>query len=91
MEKDPLIVGASALELVDLCLVTVVPSGLYLCGYVDKKLARATKDMIHSKSTPEYNAYEYSMRPCSKVNVMILLKYSLILTHIWGTAGNKKY
>ena len=60
VEKDPLIVGASALELVDLCLVTVGPSGLYLCGYVDKKLARATKDMIHSKSIPEYNAYEYS-------------------------------
>ena len=60
VEKDPLIVGESALELVDLCLITVGPSGLYLCGHVDKKLARATKDMIHSKSIPEYNAYEYS-------------------------------
>jgi len=58
--KDPLLAGESILEMTDLTLITVGSEGLYLCGYVDRELARETNDMIHSKSIAEYNKFEYS-------------------------------
>ena len=57
---DPLLAGEFCLELADLVLLTVGPRGLYLCSWVDEENARETKDLLHSKSIPEYNAFEYS-------------------------------
>ena len=69
-KNDSLSLGSEALEITDMCLVTVGASGLYLCGYVDEANARKTKDQIHSKSIAEYNKYEYSRamlkKECSK-------------------------
>jgi len=59
-EKDALLAGEKVLDLADLVLLTVGKKGLYLCSHVDKKHARETKDMIHTKSIAEYNKYEYS-------------------------------
>lgn len=59
-EDDPLLAGEKALDYVDMALLTVGKRGLYICGYVEKELARQTKDMIHTKSIAEYNEYEYS-------------------------------
>jgi len=58
--KDPLLAGESILDMAGLTLITVGSEGLYLCGYVDKDQARATRAMIHSKSIAEYNKFEYS-------------------------------
>jgi inosine kinase len=59
-QGDPLLAGQKALEMADLILITRDQHGLYLCGYVDRKNARETRDQIHSKSIPEYNRFEYS-------------------------------
>ncbi|MCM2323299.1 MAG: inosine/guanosine kinase [Oligoflexia bacterium] len=59
-QSDPLLAGEQALNLADLVLMTHDQHGLYLCGHVDRELARETKDQIHSKSIPEYNRHEYS-------------------------------
>ena len=60
LENDPLLAAREALDYVDLLLLTRGPQGLYVCGWVDEKHARETKDPIHSKSIAEYNRYEYS-------------------------------
>ena len=59
-ETDPLLSCQKALELCDMVLLTVGPRGLYIAAHVDDQNKRETKDMIHSKSIPEYNKYEYS-------------------------------
>lgn len=58
--EDPLLAGRECLELADLVLLTRDRHGLYLCGWVDRALARETRDPILSKSIPEYNRFEYS-------------------------------
>ncbi|MFH1810037.1 MAG: inosine/guanosine kinase [Pseudomonadota bacterium] len=59
-EDDPLLAGSAALDDTDLVLLTRDQHGLYLCGHVERELARETRDQIHSKSIPEYNRLEYS-------------------------------
>ena len=59
-ENDPLLALDKALEYSDMVFLTAGAEGLYIGGYVDKENARETKDMIYSKSIPEYNKYEYS-------------------------------
>ncbi|OUR97787.1 inosine/guanosine kinase [Halobacteriovorax marinus] len=59
-EEDPLLAGEKSLDYVDMTLLTVGKRGLYICAFVEKELARQTKDMIHTKSLAEYNEYEYS-------------------------------
>lgn len=59
-ESDPLLASDKILDLCDLVLLTVGKRGLYLCGHTDFDVKRETKDMIHSKSIPEYNRFEYS-------------------------------
>lgn len=58
--KDPLDALEKILESVDLCLLTVGPKGLYIGAHVEDELKRETRDLIHSKSIPEYNKFEYS-------------------------------
>lgn len=57
---DPLLACESILEIADLVLLTVGDRGLYLGSWVDEENKRETKDLIHSKSLPEYNLFEYS-------------------------------
>lgn len=59
-ETDPLIACEKILDYTDMVLLTVGPRGLYVAAYSDEKFKRETKDLIHSKSLPEYNKYEYS-------------------------------
>lgn len=59
-EEDPLLAGRAMLDDVDLVLLTRDQHGLYLCGHVERELARETRDQIHSKSIAEYNRLEYS-------------------------------
>ncbi len=59
-QTDPLLAAADALDLADLVLLTHGQQGLYIGAHVDRTLARETKDMIFSKSIPEYNLFEYS-------------------------------
>jgi len=69
-EQDPLLALEKSLEFVDLSLLTVGKSGLYLGGFCDESLLRETKDNLHSKSIPDYNEFEYSRamrkRNCAK-------------------------
>ncbi len=64
-KRDYLLALEEVLDLCDATLLTVGPKGLYFAGHCDKEFLRKTKDMIHSKSVPEYNRYEYS-RPMLK-------------------------
>ncbi|MBU1244455.1 inosine/guanosine kinase [Myxococcota bacterium] len=59
-QEDPLLAAQDALDLADLVLLTHGQQGLYIGAHVDRTLARETKDMIFSKSIPEYNLFEYS-------------------------------
>ncbi len=59
-ERDPLLSCQKILDLTDVVLLTVGPRGLYIAGHVDDDFKRETKDLIHSKSLPEYNKFEYS-------------------------------
>ncbi|MCP4292638.1 MAG: inosine/guanosine kinase [bacterium] len=58
--NDPLLSAQSILDICDLTLLTVGASGLYICSWADQCHARQTKDMLYSKSIPQYNKYEYS-------------------------------
>lgn len=77
-EEDPLLALNKVLDEVDMALVTVGKSGLYLGSYCEESLLRKTKDHIHSKSLPEYNKFEYS-RPMKKMDCDTPQK---IFTHI---------
>jgi inosine kinase len=59
-DTDPLLALDKALDYVDMALLTVGKSGLYLGAHCDKESLRETKDSLHSKSIPNYNQYEYS-------------------------------
>jgi len=59
-KEDPLICAENLLDICDLLLLTVGKSGLYICSWVDECNARETKDMLYSKSIPQYNKFEYS-------------------------------
>ena len=77
-ESDPLLSCEKMLEITDMVLLTVGPRGLYIAAYSDEEYKRETKDLIHSKSLPEYNRYEYS-RAILKKDAKYPLK---IYTHI---------
>lgn len=57
---DPLLALDKALDYVDMALLTVGKSGLYLGGHCDESSLRKTKDSLHSKSIANYNLFEYS-------------------------------
>ncbi len=59
-KDDPLTCAEQILDICDLILLTVGKSGLYICSWVDECNARKTRDMLYSKSIPQYNKYEYS-------------------------------
>ena len=58
---DPLQICENILDnYCDFVLLTDGAEGLYIGAYVDKNLARKTKQPLHSKSVVNYNEYEYS-------------------------------
>lgn len=59
-DEDPLICASKVLDICDLTLLTVGKSGLYIASWIDQCNARKTKDLLYSKSIPQYNKYEYS-------------------------------
>ena len=59
-KEDPLEACADALEFVDLALLTVGHKGLYLAGYTDESVKRATHEPLVTKSIINYNEFEYS-------------------------------
>ncbi|MBC7714197.1 MAG: inosine/guanosine kinase [Rhizobacter sp.] len=63
-ETDPLLSCEKMLEITDMVLLTVGPRGLYIGAYADEDFKRETRDLIHSKSIPEYNKFEYSRAIC---------------------------
>lgn len=77
-QEDPLLAMEEILEVVDMCLLTVGKSGLYVGGYCDRPNLRETKDMLMTKSIVNYNAYEYS-RAMRKSNCAEPVK---IYTHV---------
>jgi inosine kinase len=81
---DPLLALQEALNLTDLCLLTVGAKGLYIGSHVDYEYRRDTKDQIHSKSIAEYNQYEYS-RAMLKADCKVPVKiYSHINPYMGG-------
>ncbi len=78
MEEDPLLACEKILEWVDLSLLTVGKKGLYLAGYTENSLKRATNEPLVSKSIINYNEFEYS-RAMRKTDCEDPLK---IYTHI---------
>lgn len=77
-DEDPLIACEKILELVDLALITVGKKGLYLAGYTDDDVKRATREPLVTKSLINYNEFEYS-RAIQKKHCQKPLK---IYTHI---------
>jgi inosine kinase len=59
-ETDPLLACQAALELVDLVLCTAGPIGLYLAGWVDDDVKRATTYPLLPGAVPEFNRHEFS-------------------------------
>ncbi len=59
-QSDALLACERILDWVDVVIVTQGPKGLTLAGYVDDRYKRQTKQVVRSKSIPEYNKWEYS-------------------------------
>lgn len=76
--SDPLLAAQAALDKVDMVLLTVGAKGLYIGAITDAKLARMTKEPLHTKSIVEYNKFEYS-RPQRRSDIDDLMK---VYTHI---------
>lgn len=64
-EADPLLACSRALELTDLVLCTAGPTGLYMGGWTDDDVKRATRYALLPGAIPEFNQYEFS-RPIPK-------------------------
>jgi len=57
---DPLLACDRALELTSMVLCTAGPEGLYLAGYTDDEVKRATRYPLLPGSIPEFNRHEFS-------------------------------
>jgi inosine kinase len=57
---DPLVACDRALDLTDMVLCTAGPTGLYLAGYTDDSVKRATRYPLLPGAIPEFNRYEFS-------------------------------
>ncbi|MBN9162782.1 MAG: inosine/guanosine kinase [Myxococcales bacterium 68-20] len=67
---DPLLACERTLDWADLVLCTAGPTGLYLAGYTDDAVKRATNYPLLPGAIPEFNRYEFSRpiprRRCEK-------------------------
>ena len=57
---DPLLACERALEWADLVLCTAGPIGLYMAGYTDDAVKRATRYPLLPGAIPEFNRFEFS-------------------------------
>ncbi len=57
---DPLLACERALDWADLVLCTSGPTGLYLAGYTEDSVKRATRYPLLPGAIPEFNRYEFS-------------------------------
>ncbi len=57
---DPLLACERALEWTDMVLCTAGPTGLYLAGWTDDEVKRATRYPLLPGAIPEFNRYEFS-------------------------------
>ena len=76
--EDSLQAAENLLDITDMILLTEGSKGLTIAGWVDKSLARETKNQLHTKSIVYYNKYEFS-RPMRKEDCPEPIK---IYTHI---------
>jgi inosine kinase len=58
--SDPLLACDRALDFTSLVLCTAGPVGLYLAGYTDDEVKRATRYPLLPGAIPEFNQYEFS-------------------------------
>ncbi len=63
--NDPLIACDRAIEWADLVLCTAGPTGLYMAGWTDDEVKRATRYPLLPGAIPEFNRHEFS-RPIRK-------------------------
>ena len=59
-QRDPLLASDAMLDRVDMVLLTAGPEGLYLSGYSDKDLLRATTNPLRSAAISDFNRHEFS-------------------------------
>lgn len=62
---DPLLACERALDLADVVLCTAGPTGLYMAGWTDDAVKRATRYPLLPGAIPEFNRHEFS-RPMRK-------------------------
>lgn len=65
--EDPLVACDRALEWADLVLCTAGATGLYMAGWTDDEVKRATRYTLLPGAIPEFNRYEFS-RPIRKAD-----------------------
>lgn len=83
---DPLQAIDRALEWTDLVLCTAGPIGLYMAGYTDESVRRATKRPLLPGTIPEFNRWEFS-RPMLRSDCEAPLRiYSHIPPYMGGPA-----
>jgi inosine kinase len=58
--SDPLVACDRALDFADMVMCTAGPVGLYLAGYTDAAVKRATRYPLLPGAIPEFNRYEFS-------------------------------
>ncbi|MFO0639035.1 MAG: inosine/guanosine kinase [Polyangiaceae bacterium] len=75
---DPLLACERALDWADLVLCTAGPTGLYLAGYTDDEVKRATRYPLLPGAIPEFNRYEFS-RPMQRAQCPTPIK---VFAHI---------
>lgn len=83
-ESDPLIAAQKALEWVDLVLCTAGPSGLYMAGYTEDNLKRATNRALLPGAIAEFNEFEFSRAMRRKDCATPLAVYSHIAPYMGG-------
>lgn len=66
-ESDALLACDRALDLTDLVLCTAGPTGLYMAGWTDDAVKRATRYTLLPGAIPEFNQYEFS-RPMRRTD-----------------------
>ncbi len=83
---DPLVACERALDLADVVLCTAGPTGLYMAGWTDDAVKRATRYPLLPGAIPEFNRYEFS-RPMKKAHCASPLKvYAHIAPYHGGPA-----
>lgn len=85
-QPDPLRAIDQALDYADLVLCTSGPIGLYMAGYTDDAVKRATKRPLLPGSIPEFNRWEFSRPMLRRDCVKPVRIYSHISPYMGGPA-----